>query len=93
MNIVYFVYQNISYIMNKCRQEEIAHLLCSPEEFTMDAEHGNENVLLSVDETIDYKCGLMWFKPDWLQRFRTAVWSLIFISCGAFLQGKLKILF
>lgn len=53
-----------------------------------DLEENENDLLLSVDEITDFKCGLLWFKPDWLQKYRTARWSLIFISCGAFLQGS-----
>ncbi|XP_046675029.1 solute carrier organic anion transporter family member 4A1 [Homalodisca vitripennis] len=61
--------------------EESVHLLWNTDESTV-MEETEENA-------IDYKCGWLMIKPNWMQSFRTPAWALTFISCSAFLQGAI----
>lgn len=36
----------------------------------------------------DERCGWWWYKPEFLQKFRTVPWAILFLTLGALMQGK-----
>lgn len=54
------------------------------------SEHDNEDEQDRHSTSIEkeeIKCGWCYYRPEFLQKFRTSKWALFFLSCGAFIQG------
>lgn len=43
-------------------------------------------------EKDDSRCGLLCFKPDWLQRLKTPACALLAVSFAAFIQGTVSMI-
>lgn len=40
-----------------------------------------------TERTVEPKCGWFWFRPKYLQRFRTAKWALFWLCWTGAMQG------
>ena len=69
---------------------------CLPEQFSLDATptkspEGTRQQVVSVTgkNTQRTRCGWIWFRPGYLQRFRTAKWALFWLCWAGAMQGTL----